>query len=204
MRKAKDAKEQIKEDKREVKELKKAVSAALFDAEKLLKVKDIDACIPEYQTMLDVLEQCESLVGVYACLEKVIAYNEKMYQKVQDKISELNVEIRGKEETKTELEHQIRELEAKRLIYPAAVTRLQMAIREQLRKLNRAGETRILCELLEQELQRLAAQTAELAELAAQLRGEFSFCEKEYLRQTSRCNSKSDLHQKFQFWSTAK
>ncbi len=148
-RKEAELKDQIKEDKREIKELKRAVTDALSDAEKLLKVKDIDGCILEYRKLLEALEQWESLADVYACLERVIAYKEKMYQKVQEKRAELNMEIRSRMESKAELEHQIRELEAKRLVYPAAVTRLQAAIGDQFRKLNRNGETRVLCELLE-------------------------------------------------------
>ena len=148
-RKESDLKAQIKEDKLELKELKKAVLAALADAENLLKVKDVDGCVVEYQRFLETLEECESLANVFACLEKVITYKEKMYKKVQEKIAELNVEIRVQEEKKAEFEHQIQELEAKRLVYPTSVLRLQTAIREQFHKLNRKSETRILCELLE-------------------------------------------------------
>ncbi len=148
-RKESELKEQIREDKQEVKELKRAVSAALADAEKLLQVKDVDGCISEYEQFLRTLDQCESLAMVLACVEKVIAYKETMYRRVQEKIAEVNVEIRSQEEAKRELEHQIQELEAKRLVYPKAVTQLQTAVGEQFRKLNRKGQTRILCELLE-------------------------------------------------------
>lgn len=148
-RKEADLKVQIKEDKAEVRELKKAVSEALADVEKLLKVKDVDTCILEYQKILETLEDCDSLAMVFSCLERVIGYKEKMYRRVQEKIGELNVEIRKQEENKLELEHQIQELEARRLVYPPSVIKLQTAIREQFRKLNRKGETKVLCELLE-------------------------------------------------------
>lgn len=148
-RKEADLKAQIKEDKAEVRELKKAVSEALADVEKLLKVKDVDTCILEYKTILDTLEECDSLAMVFSCLERVIGYKVKMYHRVQEKIAELNVEIRKQEEHKLELEHQIQELEARRLVYPPSVIKLQTAIREQFRKLNRKGETKVLCELLE-------------------------------------------------------
>ncbi len=144
-----ELKEQIKNDKSEVKDLKKAVSAALSNVEKLLRVKDVDGCVAEYQKALETLEECGSLVQVLSCLEKVIAYKKRMYDKVQERIAELNVEIRSQEEKKLELDHQIQELEAKRLFYPPSVIKLQTAIREQFRRLNRKGETRILCELLE-------------------------------------------------------
>lgn len=148
-RKEAELKNQIKEDKLEVKELKKAVSLALADAQKLLKVKDVDGCVLEYQKVLETLETCESLVNVYSCLERVIDYKKQMYGKVQEKIAELSLEIRSQAEKKLELDHQIQELESRRLSYPPSVVKLQTAIREQFRRLNRKGETRILCELLE-------------------------------------------------------
>ena len=139
----------LKEDREEVQELKRAVSRALAHTEKLLKVKDVDGCVPEYQKLLEGLEECGSLVEVFSCLEKVIEYKKKMYDKVQERIAALNVEIQGQEEKKRELDHRIRELEAKRLTYPPSVLKLQTAVREQFVRLNRKGETRILCELLE-------------------------------------------------------
>ena len=145
-----ELKEQIKTDKSEVKELKKAVSAALSNVEKLLTgMKDADGCVLEYQKALETLEECDSLVQVLSCLDKVIAYKKRMYDNVQERIAELNVEIRSQEEKKLELDHQIQELEARRLSYPPSVIKLQTAIREQFRRMNRKGETRILCELLE-------------------------------------------------------
>ena len=84
-----------------MKELKKAVSAALSNAEKLLNgMKDADGCVLEYQKELETLEECDSLVQVLSCLEKVIAYKKRMYDNVQERIAELNVEIRSQEEKK--------------------------------------------------------------------------------------------------------
>ncbi len=148
-KKEKILKEQIREDKIEVKELKKAVSFALSDVKKLLERTNIDICIEEYQTLLENIENCESLSDISASVEKVISYKNKMYPKVQEKIAELNTEIRNQESKKQDLQNQIRELEAKRFVYPVEVTKLQMAIREQFQKLNRNCEVRVLCELLE-------------------------------------------------------
>ena len=148
-RKETELKDQIKQDKQEVAELKKAVSAALSDVEKLLNVKDVDDCISEYGELLEKLDECDSLAIVSELLERVIVYKEKMYKKVQMKIAETEVVIRSQQDKLSELEHQIRELEAKRLVYKPEVTDLQAAIRAQFLKLNRKGDTRILCELLE-------------------------------------------------------
>jgi len=148
-RKETELKDQIKLDKQEVAELKRAVAAALLDVEKLLNVKDVDGCVSEYGKLLEKLEECDSLAIVSACLEQVIAYKEKMYKKVQMKIAETEVAIRSQQDKLSELDHQIRELEAKRLVYKPEVTELQSAIRAQFAKLKRKGDTRILCELLE-------------------------------------------------------
>lgn len=153
-RKEAELKDQIKQDKQEVAELKKAVSVALSDVEKLLKVKTVDGgvvdeCVSEYGELLGKLDECDSLVIVSACLEQVISYKKWMYEQIQEKIAEAKVAIRGQQEKLSELDHQIRELEAKRLVYKPEVTDLQATIRTQFAKLNRKGDTRILCELLE-------------------------------------------------------
>ena len=148
-RKETELKDQIKQDKQEVAELKKAVSVALSDVEKLLNVKDVDTCVSEYGKLLEKLDECDSLAIVSERLEQVIAYKGKMYKKVQVKIAETEVAIRSQQDKMSELEHQIHELEAKRLVYRPEVTDLQAAIRAQFAKLKRKGDTRILCELLE-------------------------------------------------------
>ncbi|MBQ7840112.1 MAG: AAA family ATPase [Lachnospiraceae bacterium] len=148
-RKEAELKSQIKDDKNEVKELHRAVKLALADAQKLLQVQDVDACVAEYKEILEKLDECDSLVSVSLCLENVIAYKEKMYQRVQEKIAEINVEIRKQKDDIAKLEHNIRELEAKRLIYPPMVSELRSKIVEELGRLNRKAEVRILCELLE-------------------------------------------------------
>ncbi len=148
-RKEAELKELLREDKAEVRELNHAAELALADAKELLKVKDADPCIAEYKEFLEKLAECESLVQVSVCLEKVIAYKQEMYQKVQQKIAEVHVALRHEKEQLAEVEHNKRELEARRLIYPPAVNELRSRIKEQFLKLGRNGEVRILCELLE-------------------------------------------------------
>ncbi len=148
-RKETDLKEAIRSDKQDVRDLKLAVQKALDHVEQLLQVKDADPCVSEYCECLRNLEAQESLAAVVSCVENVISYKDKMYQKVQKKLAEVNYEIRGLEDEKRKIENQIRELEAKRLVYPEGVTRLQSAVSEQFRKLKRKTETKVLCELLE-------------------------------------------------------
>ena len=148
-RRENELKELIAEDKREVKELKIAIQKALEDTMKLLEVKDVAACVTEYKEILEKVEECDSLVNVTVCLETVITYKEEMYRKVQEKIAEVNVESRKQQEELSMLEHNIRELEAKRLIYPPMVNELRSRIKEQFIALGKRGDVRILCELLE-------------------------------------------------------
>ena len=150
-RRESELKELLREDKAEVKELYHAAELALADAMELLKVKDADLCVAEYKEFLEKLAECESLVQVSVCLEKVIAYKQAMYQKVQQKIAEVYVELHHEEEQLKEVEHNKRELEAKRFIYPPAVNELRNRIKEQFLKLGRNGEVRTLCELLEMQ-----------------------------------------------------
>lgn len=148
-RKEKELKELLVEDKREVKELKLAIQKALKDAKQLLEVKDVSSCVVEYKDVLERIEECDSLVSVTVCLENVISYKEEMYRRVQEKIAEVNVESKRLQGEKSELEHNIRELEARRLIYPPMVNELRSRIREQFAALGKKGDVRILCELLE-------------------------------------------------------
>ena len=142
-------KEQIEADQREVSALKQAAAQALEDVEKLLAMPGADACMAEYAGFLKDLEVCDSLVSVSLCLENVTVYKEQTYRRVQEQLAEARVELRSRRTELSDLERQIRELEAKRLVFPDAVIRLQQSIREQFVKLGRDGETRILCELLE-------------------------------------------------------
>lgn len=148
-RKAEALEEQLESDREEVKRLKKSAGKALADAGKLLKIKDVDGCVQEYASFLEKLETCERLIDFSLCLEKVISYKKEMYARVQEKLAETRVAVRERESALTELEHKIKELEKKRLTYPPEVTELKRRIDGQLRQLERKGEARILCELLE-------------------------------------------------------
>lgn len=140
---------QLEEDRRGVKELMKAAKTALKDTDVLMEFSDADASLKEYRNYLETLAQCESLVEVTLCLEKVIRWKNEMYSRIQERLAELRVETRKVQTELAELDHQIRELEARRLIYPEHVTKLSGRIREELRRLSRNGEVRILCEMLE-------------------------------------------------------
>lgn len=136
-------------DKEEMKALHKAVKAALADVQKLLQVKDADGCVKEYAAFLEKLEECESLVDVSLCLEKVLSYKKNMYEKVLRKLAETRVELNGCQKELSDLKNRIEQLEKKRLTYPDSVTQLRQRIKEQLRQVGRSSEVRVLCELLD-------------------------------------------------------
>lgn len=144
-----DLRERLKEDQTEVLELKKAVKRALGNAGQLLEVRDVDSCIREYASLLQNLEECKSLADVSLCLERAVEYKKKMYGKVQEKLAERKVELRGCQNEQSELAGRIAELEKKRLTYPREVMELRQRIGEELQRLGRSGQVRVLCELLD-------------------------------------------------------
>lgn len=148
-RQEKELKVLMEEDKKEVQELKKAAKRALADAERLLLVSDADPIVGEYGEYLKKLEECEDLVNISLCIEKVIAYKTQMYKKVQEKIAEVRFLIREKQTESAELGRQIQKLESKQLVYSDEVVLLRDSILEQFRKLQRKPEVSVLCELLE-------------------------------------------------------
>ncbi len=141
--------ELILQDQQETEELRRAVSGALTDAEKLLRIRDTDPCVREYKGILENLEKCGGLASALLCLEKVISWKKKTYEKVQERLAENRVLLHSKEESMTELRGRIGQLEKKRLTYPPEVTALAQKIREELQQCGRSGEVRTLCELLE-------------------------------------------------------
>lgn len=139
----------LETDETEMADLRNAVKMALADAQQLLQVKDTDSCIREYAAFLEKLEECESLVSVQLCLEKVFSYKKMMFQKVQMKLAETKLSLSGCQSEMSELKHRMEQLEKKRLTYPDTVTQLRQRIKEELRQTGRTTEVRVLCELLE-------------------------------------------------------
>ncbi len=141
--------EVLLQDKSEMKKLLEAVERALKNAQKLLQIKDVDACICEYAELLSKLEELQSLTELQLCLEKVLSYKKEMYRRIEEKLAEKRIELRGKEEQMSELRAKIAQLEKKRLTYPMEVTVLMQGIQDQFQKSGRSGDVRVLCELLE-------------------------------------------------------
>lgn len=142
-------KEQLEVTKGETKLLFQSAKAAAENLEKLLQVRDVDGCVREYANLLGNLRNLQSLVELNLCLERVLKYKKTMFRKVQDKLADIRVELRGHQEQLAGLNHRIEQLEQKSLTFPAAVMELKLRIQEQFRLTGRTSEPRILCEMLE-------------------------------------------------------
>lgn len=142
-------KEQLVQTKKETDILFKSVRLAKEQARQLLQVKDVDACVAEYDRLLGELKSQESLVDVMLCVERVLDYKRQMFRKVQDKLADLRAEERAYQEELTGLNHKIERLEQRKLTFPKAVMELKLRIQEQFRLTGKRSEPRILCELLQ-------------------------------------------------------
>lgn len=131
------------------KELQKSVKRALNQAYKLLEVKDVDECVREYQRMFERLDQISDVTQAKEITEKVIRYKNAMYAKVQRKIAEVQIKLRGKQEERQELDKKIERLGRKKLSYPDAVNLVLDEVREEFAKIGRKPEPYVLCETLE-------------------------------------------------------
>lgn len=131
------------------KELQKSVKRALNQAYKLLEVKDVDECVREYQRMFERLDQISDVTQAKEITEKVIRYKNAMYAKVQRKIAEVQIKLRGKQEERQELDKKIEQLGRKKLSYPDAVNLVLDEVREEFAKIGRKPEPYVLCETLE-------------------------------------------------------
>ena len=131
------------------KELQKSVKRALNQAYTLLEVKDVDECVREYQRMFERLDQISDVTQAKEITEKVIRYKNATYAKVQRKIAEVQIKLRGKQEERQELDKKIERLGRKKLSYPDAVNLVLDEVREEFAKIGRKPEPYVLCETLE-------------------------------------------------------
>ena len=130
-------------------DLRRSMNRALKDAKRLLEVKDVDHCILDYAHLLENPTEIDSTADAVRCIDEVIRYKKKMFEKVQEKRAQLTVSANGKKQELSEVRGRIRELEKKKLTYAPSVTRLLEKIQQQFDALGRKGRPRVLCELLE-------------------------------------------------------
>lgn len=144
--KLKDREQEYLEERRV---LQGSVKKALDKAYKLLQVSDVDRCVEEYAKLFERLENIQDVVYAKEVAEKVIRYKGEMYQKIQHKKAEIEIQLNEKKIQRKELEQKIADLERRKLSYPEAVNRLMEAIRTEFARIGRKPEPYVLCETLE-------------------------------------------------------
>ena len=135
----------------ERRQLKSCVRKAMESADKLLTIKDADECLKEYRNLFTQVDTITDIAQAKKLLEKVIAYKQEMYGKIQRKIAETHIRQNEQMSRRNELEQRILELKRERLSYPEAVQCVLTAIKEEFARIGRKPEPHVLCELLEIE-----------------------------------------------------
>ncbi len=149
----KKERERLKEEEKqalaEKRELQQSVKKALNAVYRLLEVKDVDACIREYERELANLEKTFDVIRTKEITESVIKYKGEMFAKVQQKLAEVKIRQEKQQEEKQELKNNIERLERKKLSYPPSVNCVLDAVREEFARIGRKPEPYVLCETLE-------------------------------------------------------
>ena len=133
----------------EKKELMRSVRKAADQAQRLCNVPDADSCIQEYREALKAIEHCTDVTEIKELTSRVIEYKKSMYEKIQRKMAELQVDINSLQMEQDETIKKIEKLEKKKLTYPAGVERLILSVKEEFAQIGRKSEPHALCELLE-------------------------------------------------------
>ena len=133
----------------EKKELMRSVRKAADQAQRLCNVPDADSCIQEYREALKAIEHCTDVTEIKELTSRVIEYKKSMYEKIQRKMAELQVDINSLQMERDETTKKIEKLEKKKLTYPAGVERLILSVKEEFARIGRKSEPHALCELLE-------------------------------------------------------
>lgn len=149
----KKEKERLKEEEKqalsEKRELQQSVKKALNAVYRLLELKDVDACIGEYERELANLDKTHDVIRTKEITESVIKYKGEMFGKVQKKLAEVKIRQEKLQEETRELKNKIDRLERKKLSYPTAVNCVLDEIREEFTRIGRKPEPYVLCETLE-------------------------------------------------------
>lgn len=164
---------QLKDDAAAVAALTRSCNKAVREAETLLKLEKqaaekltgsasghgsqtknadeggTEQLLSQYADIFSKIRECEDLTDAAFCLDKVIAYKAKRFREVEASIAEMKYEIRQKTDKLAEVNGRIKMLSARKLVYRPEVLELKRRIEKQLQDAGRAGEVRILCEMLE-------------------------------------------------------
>lgn len=142
---------QIEKDERETGALKKSVTRAAREAEDILADMpgEEGQKLSEYRDALLSIRTFENPADIRLMADEIVSVKEKLMQSLRQQQFSLETKLDREKSELQVLSGQIRELEEKRLIYPANVLRLKGAIQSQFRKSGRSADIHILCELLE-------------------------------------------------------
>lgn len=139
---------QIEKDEKETDALKKSVTRAVHQAEEILADVSEEA-LSNYRDALRGIRTIENPSDIRLMADGIISWKEKQMQSLRQQQFSIQTKLDREKGELQILSGQIRELEAKRLIYPDNVLRLKSAVETQFRKSGRSADIHILCELLE-------------------------------------------------------
>lgn len=117
--------------------------------EKKKNPEDDISALKNYRSVLSDINHYENLGDIRLMADQTAQWKERRLADLRHEEYTLEAKLDGERKEEQELKAQIRELEAKRLIYPKNVTRLKSAIEAQFRKSSRSADVHILCEMLE-------------------------------------------------------
>lgn len=141
--------EEKKEKEKEMLELLSIAKKGADQCYKLLEIKDIDSCVKEYHNNLVKMKEIRDIPALKQLIQEVISYKNRMHEKIQRKLLEVQIERDRYANERLELDKKIERLDKKKLSYSEEVNRVLEAIVEEFSRIGRSPEPRVLCELLE-------------------------------------------------------
>ena len=157
-RRSNELKNAIVQDKNDVKELKNSAKTAVSVGDALVEAAlneeiAVDtnemAAFKAYINKLRNIDDCEYLSEIDAGADSAAELKTKLRNETTIKAAQLSVEENNKKEELRNIRHRADELRAHRFVYPRGVNELKQRIQDELIKLGKKTEARVLCEMLE-------------------------------------------------------
>ncbi len=148
---------QIKRDRNDVDELKASAKRAAGTGRELLKAVDGTDIVEHeaadtftaYIETLKKIESCDYLSELSQSADKAVEYKKNVLKRASTAAAQYSIELDQNKTKLSELKHKVEELRAHKLIYPKGVNELRQRIQDELLKLGKRSEARVLCELLD-------------------------------------------------------
>lgn len=156
-RKSEELEKTVKRDKQDTEELKGSIKEAVQIGSRLLKAVEAENAVNEdgqdafaaYLDTIKGIDKAEYLSDASAGAELAAEYKKKVLGKAHIAAAEVSIEEKTKKNEMIELRHRIDELKSHRFIYPKGVNELRQRVQDELIKLGKRSEARVLCELLD-------------------------------------------------------